>query len=256
LEDLQVSAVYNGQPVEVVVDRRAVAIGGATGGLGELAITGVDTSRLCGGETQHANMSLFWGVDGLGYALFGSLDQYDGRGFLTTMEMQRVAEGLTGIPAIAADAVDPGRLASAADAENLAGFDVREPTRLPDGISFSYAAYREGTDADAPEVFLLYLASTRDSIGRSHGYLIAQTTGAPNTLEEVARGGGYEWITVHGEPAVYRQMCWDATAEGLDASCNLELSWLEDGIRVDILGNLPGAEVSREALLEMAESMQ
>jgi hypothetical protein len=51
-------------------------------------------------------------------------------------------------------------------------------------------------------------------------------------------------------------MCWDATVEGLDASCTLELSWFEAGIRFDIFGNLPGAEVGREALLAMAESMQ
>jgi hypothetical protein len=51
-------------------------------------------------------------------------------------------------------------------------------------------------------------------------------------------------------------MCWDATSEGLDASCNLELSWFEAGLRFDIFANLPGSEVSREELLALAESMQ
>lgn len=256
-EELRLQALHNGRPVEAAVERQTVEIGGATGGRGELAITGVDTSRLCGGETEPANMSLFWESNGRGYAMFASLDQYDGRGFLTTMEMQRVAESLTGVSTIPAEAVDPGRLPSPEAAEELAGFGVRAPRRLPQGISFSYAAYRAAAGEDgAPEVFLLYFASTRDSIGRSHGYLISQTTGSPNTLEEVALGGGYEWLSVRGQPAVYRQMCWDATAEGLDASCTLELSWFEAGIRFDIFGNLPGAEVGREALLAMAESMQ
>jgi hypothetical protein len=253
-EGLQVQAAYDGRPVEMAIDRRPVAIGGASGGAGELAIAGVDTSRLCGGQTEHANLSLFWEAEGRGYALFASLDQYDGRGFLTTMEMQRVAESLTGVSTIPAEAVDPGRLASAEAAEMLAGFDVRAPARLPEGVSFSYAAYRGGEEY--PEVFLIYTTATRDSIGRSHGYLISQTTGSPNTLEELALGGGYEWITVRGQTALYRQMCWDATSEGLDASCNLELSWFEAGLRFDIFANLPGSEVSREELLALAESMQ
>lgn len=253
LADLQTVALFNGQPVQVAVDQQTVAVGGAAGGQGLLAITGVDTSTLCGGEAQHANMSLFWEAGGRGFVLFASIDQYDGRGFLTPLEMQRVAESLTGVSTIPAGTVDPGRLPSLEAAETLAGFDLRSPSRVPDGFAFAYAAYRVD---DAPEVVLLYLAPTRDSIGRSHGYVLSQTTGSPNTLEEVALGGGYEWISVHGEPAVYRQMCWDETAEGLDANCYLELSWFEAGIRFDVFANLPGAEVSREALLDMAESMQ
>lgn len=251
--DLQTVVLFNGQPVEAAVDQQMVSVGGAAGGQGQLAITGVDTSRLCGGEAQHANMTLLWQAVDRSFAVFASIDQYDGRGFLTRLEMSRLAESLTGVSTIPPDALDPGRLPTIEAAERLAGFDLLAPTRVPEGFAFAYAAYREIGD---PEVTLLYFSSTRDSIGRSHGYVLTQTTGSPNTLEEVAMGGGYEWTTVHGEPAVYRQMCWDATAEGFDAACYLELSWYEEGLRFDVFANLPGPEVSRQALLAMADGIR
>ncbi len=251
--DLLSSATYQGQPVAAVVEQSQVPIGGAVNRQGTLTVSGVDTSRLCGGESQSSNMSLFWETEERGFALFGNIDQYDGRAFLTALEMQRVAEGLTGVATLDPAASDPGRLLSVAAAESLAGFDMRSPALVPDGYEFSYAAYR---NVDAPEVLLLYLGSTRDSIGRSHGYLISETTGSPNTLEQVAMGGDYEWTRVDGEPAVYRQMCWDDTSSGLDASCYLELSWFEAGLRFDVFANLPGAAVDREALFDMAESMR
>lgn len=251
--DLLLSATYQGQPVAAVVEQSQVPIGGAVSGQGTLTVSGVDTSRLCGGGSQFPNLSLFWETEERGFVLFGNSDQYDGRAFLSLLEMQRVAEGLTGVATPDPAASDPGRLLSIEAAESLAGFNMRSPSQVPEGFEFSYAAYR---DVEAPEVLLLYLGSTRDSIGRSHGYLVSETTGSPNTLEQVAMGGDYEWTTVDGEPAVYRQMCWDDTSSGLDASCYLELSWFEAGLRFDVFANLPGAAVDREALFDMAASMR
>ncbi|MBI4928976.1 MAG: hypothetical protein HY835_14510, partial [Anaerolineae bacterium] len=61
-------------------------------------------------------------------------------GGVTNLDLLRMAEGLTGQSALAADALDPECLMSIADAEKLAGFDIKEPTYLPQDVAFYYAA--------------------------------------------------------------------------------------------------------------------
>jgi hypothetical protein len=253
---------YNGIQIEIPVHTENVSLGGAQNGQALYASNGLDINTLCGSQALTSNHALLWQSGGKSYIVSAMLNAYDGRSFLTRLEMRRVAEGLTGVSTIPAGTLDPGYMQSVADAETLAGFDIKSPSQMPSDIRFAYAVYRS---ADAPvspvsmangsgEVILAYFGSSLDSIERRHGYLIFQNTVPPNTLEEMAQGGG-EWVTVNGLPAVYSQGCWDETSNGGDATCSLSLSWLdENGIRFDINAYLPGA-LEKEILIAIAESM-
>jgi hypothetical protein len=253
----------DGIRLDIPVDTQTVAVGGAQDGQALYASNGLDVNPLCGSRDLVSNHVLLWQADGKSFIISATLDAYDGRSFLTPMEMRRVAEGLTGLATIPADDLDPEFLPSAAAAETLAGFDVKAPTRMPAEMRFAYATYRDaGSPASllsmsngGPEVVLAYFAPTSDSLGRRHAYLFFENTVPTNTLEEMAMGGG-EWVTVGGLPAVYSQVCWDETAGGGDAACNIILSWLdENGVRFDIFAYLPGA-LEKETLIDIAESMR
>jgi hypothetical protein len=218
---------------------------------------------VCGRHDLVSHHALLWQANGKSYVISALFDAYDGRSFLTRLEMRRMAEALTGVSTIPADTPDPEYLSSAAAAGALAGFDVKAPSLMPADMRFAYAVYR---DTDAPfsplsmanggsEVILAYFGPTFDSLERRHGYLFCQNTSPANTLEEMALGGG-EWVKVNGLPAVYSQVCWDETSGGGDTGCNLSLSWLdENGIRFDIFAYLPGA-LEKETLIDIAESMR
>ena len=254
---------YNDIQIDIPVHTEAVAVGGALNGQALYASNGLEVNPLCGARGVTTNHALLWQSGGKSFVLSAMLDAYDGRGFLTRLEMRRLAESLTGVSTISAGALDPEYLPSVEAAETLAGFKIMAPTQMSAGVRFAYAVYRDANAPvmpnalaqGAPEVVQVYLASSRDSLGRFHSYLFFQNIVAPNTLEEIALGGG-EWVSVHDLPAVYYQSCWDETANGGDAGCTLNLSWLDEaGMRFDINAYLPGM-LAKEVLLEIAESMR
>jgi hypothetical protein len=249
--------------IDIPVYSEQISLGGALNGQALYASNGVEVNSLCEVGDIITNHVLLWQSGGMSYVISGLLDAYEGRQFLTRLEMRRIAESLTGFSTIPAEIPDPEYLPSVEAAQSLAGFPVKAPSQMPADVRFAYAVYRE---AGAPsrtqsladggaEVVLVYFAPTSDSIERRHSYLIFENDHPTNTLEEMALGGG-EWVSVHGQPAVFYQVCWDGSANGGDSGCNLSLSWVdENGIRLDLNAYLSGA-LDRQTFLGIAESMK
>lgn len=253
---------YNDTPIEIPVYTENVAVGGVEG-QAVYASNGLDINTLCESQDVTTNHALLWQADGKSYVISAMLNAYDGRGFLTRLEMRRMAEGLTGVSTIPTDTLDPEYLYAVPDVDALAGFDVKAPGQMPAEMHFAFAVYREHNAPVAPvsmqnggeEVVLAYFGLTFDNIERRHRILIFQNTIPANILDEMVLGGG-EWVTVNGLPAVFSQVCWDDTATGGEAGCSLTLSWEdENGVRFDLEAYLPGA-LEKETLIAIAESMR
>jgi dipeptidyl aminopeptidase/acylaminoacyl peptidase len=138
------------------------------------------------------------------------------------------------------------------EAEALAGFDVLEPTYLPEGYAFQGASY----DSQAQKVALKY--SDNPSLGVIYIYqqrgdfpidpnLPSHTTPAPvgDVIGEYFHGA---WIYEAGETTPR----WDGSAD------YYALSWKKDGISfsVDFLGGETIPNINLNGLRDIAESMK
>jgi len=241
---------YDGQLIDIPLDVSTLPVGGAEGGLAQFVGNGVDAGKLCSYPGLVSNRALVWQAGGKGYVIFGLLDQYQGRGFISRLEMQRIAESLTGVATLE-DTLDPERLLTVEDAETLAGFDVREPTQMLADMHFDHAVVHTGDGLN--EVYMVYSGSGNGD-GRRYGFSFSQAVGETQSLEDTFLAGGYENLTIHAQPAIYREICW-SDISGNSAECYQEASWYEDGTRFDIQAYLPGA-LEKETFLKIAESMQ
>jgi hypothetical protein len=257
IEDIQTKAFFGNVEVEIAAEVETVALNGADGGMATLITTGIEPSKVCGGEETRANRALLWQSNGKSYILFAFLDQLDGRSFLTKLEMRQLAEGLNGIPSDTVE-VDPERMPSVESAEMSSGFDIKAPALMLADLRFdhvtlmNYGPYRAG---DGEVMVALFYAGQPVGDGRTYKLLIMQTFDPTNTLENLALAGGYENTTVNGQPAIYRQDCWDMTSTGGDVACKQFLTWFENGVQYDIEVYLP-ASLPKETLIAIAESMR
>lgn len=264
LEDIKLAPQFYGSiQLDIPINLQNVPVGGADNNTALYASNGLDINTLCGTQTLTSNHALLWHNGGFSFVISGMLDAFDGRSFITLLEMQKVAESLTGVQKIPFEQADPAFLQSAADVQVLSGFTVKRPGQIPDYLSFAYASYRDAKTPAGPvsmggigeEIALVYFARTSDSIERRHSLLIFQGTAEVNKLEEAALRGG-EWVTVNNLPAVYSQQCWEEIAGSGTSTCGAMLTWFDaDGIRYEIDTYLPGF-IEKTTLLEIAESMQ
>ncbi|MEW6404095.1 MAG: hypothetical protein AB1649_20050 [Chloroflexota bacterium] len=239
-----------GQQVTIPITTELLPVGGSDSGQAVLISNGVSADLLCPYKDFHANQALYWWSNGKSFVIFGLVDQYQGGVFISRLEMQRLAESLTGVATIPADRIDRERLRSVEEAEAIAGFDVKAPTQMVAGLQFDHAVV---VDFDQlREVRLIYTvgAPTRPGIG--YGFFITQGTGAIRTMEEVYGWGDYEYVSLNGLPALYRLACWDVTGGGTE--CYQEMSWDENGVGYDILAYLPGA-LERDEFFAIAQGM-
>jgi hypothetical protein len=218
----------DGQEVEIPIVTESLSVGGADGGQAVLASNGVNAGNLCPYQNFVSNRALFWRANGKSFVIFGLLDQYQGGAFVSRLEMQHLAESLNGVITIPADVLDPERLRFVEEAETLAGFDVKAPTQMISGVQFDHAVI---VDFDQlREVRLIYTLGTPTRGGIDYGFFITQGTGAIRTLEEVYGWGGYEYVSIDGQTALYRKaLCWDAVGENGVLSGNVlgrEWDWL------------------------------
>ncbi len=264
VEDIKIKQFYNGQPIDIPVSIAAPEIGGVEPGYALLASNGVNLGAICGGIEMTTNKALLWRFNGMSFVLGAVVDNFNGRGFLSDVEMRRVAESLTGVATLPADALDPERLNSVEVAKSLAGFEVKSPTLMLAGFYFDHGVYYPN---DAPpgfwrsggseDVYLLYLGSPigDGSDGRYASIFIAQTF-APGqqTLDELAMGGGYETASVNGQAALHRQDCWEDPVTRTTA-CYQTLTWFVDDVRYEIDVFLEKA-LPKDMLIAIAESMK
>jgi hypothetical protein len=89
--------------------------------------------------------------------------------------------------------------------------------------------------------------------GRAYKLLVIQTSNPASTLENLALAGGYQTVTVRGQPGIYQQSCWDTP--GYDSGCMSLLTWFENGQQFDLEAFLPVA-LPQETLLAITESLR
>lgn len=267
VDEIKIKQTYNGQAIDIPTAIAALPVGGSENGYGTLASNGVNLGTVCGGLQMTTNKALLWRAKRMSFIIGAVVDQFQGRGFLTNLEMQRVAEGLTGVSNSDENGLDPERLTSIAGLKSLAGFQVKAPRRMLADLHFDHAVYQAKDSQANPfwgnegweNALLIYLGSPigDGSDGRTYSLFISQTYGSgQQTLEELALGGGFEPVTVNGRPGLHQQGCWTADpAAGIYAGCMQILAWFEGDLRIEIDTYLPQA-LPKELLIAIAESMR
>ncbi len=251
VEDLQTTAMYNEQEVEIAVSQQMLSVQGADGGQGLFLETGLQVDAFCGGEPDTANRALLWQQGTRTHVLFARLDANDGRGFVSVQEMQRLAESITGAPTSNAAVLDPERLLSVKDAEDLTGLDVRLPAVMLANVRFDHIAYRSGEAG----MIVTYYAGQPVGDGRTYHILFSQTAQSEQTLDNLRLAGGYEDADVNGNPAIYQASCWDSTELVSGSECRQFLTWFQDGTQYDLQAYFPGL-VPQETFFAIAESVR
>jgi hypothetical protein len=241
----------NGKQIEIPMDASPLPVGGAEGGMAQFMGNGVAAGKLCSYPGLISNRALVWKANGKGYVIFGLLDQYQGHGFISHLEMQRLAESLTGVNTIPAGTLDPERLRTIEDAQTLAGFPVKEPTQMLAGMYFDHAVVRASDKLK--EVYLVYTGAPNGD-GRRYGFFFSQAVGETQSMQETFLAGGYENLTIAAQPGIYREICWSNNLSGA-TECNQEATWFDGGTRFDIQAYLPGA-MEKSAYLSIAGSMR
>jgi hypothetical protein len=104
------------------------------------------------------------------------------------------------------------------EVEKLAGFDVKEPTYLPPGVSFEYATYQK---SPSPAVTLHFkiVHETYGDMGAFFQIMQEPRAATPNDAVSCGEtGNGCEVLQIGGVPVVYRLN--PAGPEGLDWYAN------------------------------------
>lgn len=267
LDRVRMRAEYNGQPVEIPMALATLAVRGAENGQATWASNGVTLEGLCGASSGSINKLLMWRAQEVNFIIGARLDQFEGAGFLTNLEMVRLAESLNGLPDLAEVEPDPERITSLGQLKALAGSRAaslgRFPTRMLADLHFEHAALFEAGEVSNPvrefassdETRLVFAgAPLLDGSGRRQHLYISQSLGRDNpTLDALALAGGYSSANVDGEPAIFRQDCWDDPLAG-GVLCRASLDWYEGGVWIEMITLLDRA-IPQELLVAIAESL-
>lgn len=258
LDEFQVSAEFNGQSVEIAAEVENIQLAGAAGESATLVTTGLETGKICNGKQAQVNRALLWHSNGRNFILFAPLDQLDGRGYLSKLEMRRLAESLNRMESGSVNEIDPERMLSIEAAEAFLGMDLKSPALMLDDLHLNHIAYQnygpyQGSQGEIMVAMLYSGAAVGD--GRTYKSLVMQIVHPENTLEELALAGGYEPARVGGQPAIYRQDCWESADLAGGTGCHQHLAWFAGAVRYEIETFLP-ASLPEETLIEIAESMQ
>lgn len=252
VEEIQAKAYFGDVQVTIAISEETLPIIGASGEQGKFIETGLQADGMCGGEPTHANRVLMWQQNDRTYAVFAKLDGFAGGGFVTKLEMQHLAEVLTGGTAeTEMSGLDPERLLTLQDAEALAGFDIQQPVQMLTNVHFDHIAVSTvwGNPLRAVSVYTAEGAGP----GGPNRLGVFQTPNAEQTLDELKMAGGYSDVTIKGNPAIYQAQCSEGAPAG--TSCWQIVSWYEGATQFDIESYFP-ALIPEEIFLGIAESMQ
>ncbi len=226
-------------------------VGGASNGIALYASQiSFSTHHLCGGVDMPADEVLLWQVsEGIHYVIFANSDSGFG-GYLTQLDMRRLAESVNGVSTIPIGTIDPGRLLSITDAEQLAGIHLKAPSIIPEWYIFDHASYQK--IGSIQEVRLIYIAPYGGT-----GFTIDQKYGVTETLNAIYQESPDmfdEPFTVRSQPALYWQGCYDNGVWMRECGQPQGLIWFEDGVEYNIWAGFP-ADTAKETLIAIAESM-
>lgn len=134
-----------------------------------------------------------------------------------------------------------------ADVENQAGFDIKEPAYLPQGVSFDTATYQT---APNPYVILQFTLKHEEYGEMGNFFQImqeSQSEAPADVLSCEANTEGCEVLQVNNIPVVYHQN--PAGPEGLD--------WYADGFVFRLLRTAGEPnKIYKDELVKVVESMQ
>ncbi len=139
-----------------------------------------------------------------------------------------------------------------AEAEKLAGFEVKEPAYLPKGVFFEYAAY-ETPGFPGVTLHFKFIHEQYGDVG--HFFFIGQERKAEAPPEAVSCGEmteGCEVLEVNGVPVIYH--AYSSADEGRITE---GFDWYADGFsfRLHRMAGEPN-KIYKEELLKVVESMK
>lgn len=243
------------RPDQVLLEQTKLTIIGTQSEQGQYSYGSLKAGQLC--ETgSNQNEVLIFQAKGLNIAIIAQKEGPMGgeKNWLTRQEMAQVAESMTGVPLRTQSQPDPEHLTTLAETEQLAGFPLKQPTKLPEGraelrMAFTYAQVKQ--DGSVTQVTIHY------SDGEQEIFL-RLTKGSTKTLESLTKDHpeAYQPVTIHGQPALLSQGFfadnrWKYLPNGGDGEANV--TWFED----DILYTLGGFNAyPSQVWLDIAESIK
>jgi hypothetical protein len=143
---------------------------------------------------------------------------------------------------------EPIRAATVAEAELLAGFKVRMPAYLPEGVSFDYALVQKAPNPQVALQFKIVHPQYGD-MGRFFQIMQAPRPGAPAEASSCSGSsdGACEVLQIAAQPVIYH--LYTAGTESLD--------WYANGVAFWLLRTAgePG-KVYKDVLVKVAESLK
>lgn len=178
----------------------------------------------------------------------------------------QLAESLAYTPTVAEGQLRADYLTSVKDAETLAGFDLLEPTILPEGFAFKYAEF----DTASKRVRLVYEAGTGADMA---GIVIFQTplAVAPNTdFAEGLPPDAVETVQINGATARYTAGSYYADYAPTPGAptpvpvwnpddSSRSLSWRTDSLLINVYffsSQWYGGRLEKADMIAIAESMK
>lgn len=200
-----------------------VALAGADQNMGLLLNNQVDITRICG-QQGSTNRGLVWSKDGFTYYILGYRDGSMGYPFVTLMDMTRMASDLLGNPVQAG--IDPERLTSLKDAEELLGRNIPFPTVMLPGYNFDHLSL---FTADNGDKFMTVLFTRTAVMEYANLYIDSNTPQQAEVQakvrESLEKNSNYERLEVWGGlSGYYHQGCWD----GAYAGCDVTMTWFDE----------------------------
>lgn len=222
----------------IYTSTRLVDIGGAQDGQGLYASGDMLPSKVCGNFGQDQMLQVQTG--GLSFIIFARMETGTSQhhNFMTLMQMSRLAESISGVYTIPDDQIDPDFITSQAEAERLAGFRIKLPTQLPEGIALDhFKVEKAGGVVTLSATYLFYG-------GAWEGFVLRIISGSMDTLESLNRptdpqNPEYLKIRLRGTDGIISQGLYDAGVWlRLDTihDGGADLVWFEDGLEYRIGG--------------------
>jgi hypothetical protein len=237
------------RPDQVLLEKESLAVGGTQDGKGTYAYGSLDPSPVCGNILEH--QALQFQVKEYNISLFtrGGDSLNPAKNWLTRQEMVKLAESITGVHLISENQPDPEYLTSVSEAEKLAGFSIKLPTKLPEGKNLDHIRFEV---EESQRKVKLYYSDANLALE------IIEVAGSENTLQTISKDHpeAFDPVTVHNQPALISQGYWDNNGwkefeDGGDGSASV--TWFEDGIQYSVSGF---NEYPRAVWLAIAESLQ
>jgi hypothetical protein len=138
------------------------------------------------------------------------------------------------------------------EVEKLAGFDVKEPSYLPDGVSLDFATYQKVPSPNVTSHFKIVHEQYGDMGQFFQIMQEPQTQAPPDTVSCGETATGCEAIQIGDVPAVYR-----LNSSGDKGPSTEELNWYENGFAFRLLRTAGEPnKIYKEELLKVANSLK